>query len=340
MSGDKQEKARKLLDAQVAFMTDQLTGKAFKPIVREEVDHFYEVGRTLKVGDLVKPEKIARTARKYAVELPMTEGIDDLLHAIADHIYNHPRNEKNTFEDLLQEDDIRETLRTLLEMTELRQRIISEVAGNKLTVNLISDMLYRGIRGFVMEGTNMANAIPGASSFMKLGKSVMNRAAPSLEKNVETSIKKYISHNTRQIIKATEKRLEKSIENGDFEKAVMGFWDEIRDEQVSSLKRYVGQEELEDTMHAGLHVWKHVRETGYFSAIVDGVIEFFFERYGPRDLTSLIEELGITPEMMVDDAMNYAPDVLKMLKKKGILQDTLRRRLAPFYEAESTLALL
>lgn len=340
MSEDKKKKAEQLLEAQVAFHTAQLTGRGFRKLVKEEIDNFYAVGKDLKLQEMVSADQIRQTARKYAIEMPIPAVIPELIGEIADHIYNHPSHDRNTFADLIDDREVREILDVILEMKALRQRIISEIGGSRLTVNLISDMLYRGIRGFVLEGTNMASTIPGASSMMKLGKSMMNKAAPGLEKGAETSIKKYISHNTRQIIQATERRLEKSIEKGELEKAVLNFWDEIKDEQVATLRRYVAEEEIEDIMVTGLEFWKQFRKTRYLNAMIDAGIDFFFEKYGDSSLVELLEELGITPDMVLDDAMHYAPSIIKDLKKRGILQDTLRRRLAPFYADEKTLALL
>ena len=340
MSDDKNQKAEQLLDAQVDFAVAQLTGASFKKLVKEEVGEFFKVATTLKLNDMVSVEQIQQTARKYTVEMPISAAIPELMGEIADRIYNHPGHDNNSFSDLVHDREVRDAVEVILEMGELRQRLITEIGGSTLTLNLISDMLYRGIRGFVMEGTNMASAIPGASSMMKLGKSMMKKAAPDLEKTAEASIKKYISHNTRSIIRHTEKRLEKSIESGEFEKAVMGFWDEFKDQKIGELRRYMTRDELEDLLVTGLEIWQQIRQTRYFNALLDEGIQFFFDKYGDTTLDQLIAEMGVTEKMIIDDAHHYAPHIIKELKKRGILQDTVRRRLAPFWEDPKTLEML
>src|SRR5690606_10781310 len=187
----------------------------------------------------------------------------------------------------------------------LRQRLISEIAGSPLTINLISDMLYRGIQGFISQGTNMAGSIPGASSMLKLGKSVVSKAAPGLEKSAEQNIKKYIAHNTRSIIRQSEKRLEKAIESGEFRQAMLDFWDEIKEQKVATLRRYVTRDELEDAMVTGLEAWKQFRATRYFGNLLDAGVDFFFEKYGDTALDKLIGEMGVDKKMILDEALRY-----------------------------------
>lgn len=340
MSDEKKKKAEQLLEAQVDHMVAQLTGASFKKLVKEEVDHFFKVAATIRLNEMVSADQIKTTARKYTVEMPISAAIPELMGEIADRIYNHPGHDNNSFADLVHDREVRDAVEVILEMGELRQRLMSEIGGSALTLNLISDMLYRGIRGFVMEGTNMAGNIPGASSMMKFGKSMMSKAAPGLEKTAETSIKKYISHNTRTIIRHTEKRLEKSIESGEFEKAVMEFWDEFKDQKIGELRRYMTRDELEDLLVTGLEIWQQVRQTRYFNALLDEGIQFFFDKYGDTPLDELIGEMGVTRKMIIDDANHYAPHIIKELKKRGILQDTLRRRLATFWEDPKVLEML
>ena len=344
MTDAQRDKAEQLLNAQIAWIIAQLDEKEFKKLVKEEVNQFFKIAKTLKLNEVVSAEKVRVTARRYAVEMEISGAIPELIGEIADRLYNHPGHDKNSFEDLITDQEVAELLDVALEMKALRQRLISEIGGSPLTLNLISDMLYRGIQGFVSQGTNMAGNmagnIPGASSLLKLGKSAVSRAAPGLEKSAETSIKKYIAHNTRSIIRQSEKRLESAVESGELRQGILDFWDEIKEEKVASLRRYITRDELEDVMVTGLEAWKQFRETRYFGNLLDAGVDFFFHKYGDTTLDKLVGEMGVTKKMVNDEIMHYAPDIIALLKEKGILEETLRRRLSPFWHADSTLALL
>lgn len=344
MTDAQRDKAEQLLNAQIAWVMAQLDEKEFKKLLKEEVNQFFKVAKSLKLNDVVSAEKVRVTARRYAIEMDISGAIPELIGEIADRLYNHPGHDKNSFEDLITDQEVAELLDVALEMQALRQRLISEIGGSPLTLNLISDMLYHGIQGFVSQGTNMAGNmagnIPGASSLLKLGKSAVSRAAPGLEKSAETSIKKYIAHNTRSIIRQSEKRLEKAVESGELRQGILDFWDEIKEEKVASLRRYITRDELEDVMVTGLEAWKQFRETRYFGNLLDAGVDFFFHKYGDTTLDKLVGEMGVTKKMVNDEIMHYAPDIIAVLKEKGILEETLRRRLSPFWYADSTLALL
>ncbi|MBZ2189946.1 hypothetical protein K8B33_12620 [Alcanivorax sp. JB21] len=344
MTDAQRDKAEQLLNAQIAWIIAQLDEKEFKKLVKEEVNQFFKLAKTLKLNEVVSAEKVRVTARRYAIEMEISGAIPELIGEIADRLYNHPGHDKNSFEDLITDQEVAELLDVALEMKALRQRLISEIGGSPLTLNLISDMLYRGIQGFVSQGTNMAGNmagnIPGASSLLKLGKSAVSRAAPGLEKSAETSIKKYIAHNTRSIIRQSEKRLESAVESGELRQGILDFWDEIKEEKVASLRRYITRDELEDVMVTGLEAWKQFRETRYFGNLLDAGVDFFFHKYGDTTLDKLVGEMGVTKKMVNDEIMHYAPDIIALLKEKGILEETLRRRLSPFWHADSTLALL
>ena len=344
MTDAQRDKAEQLLNAQIAWIIAQLDEKEFKKLVKEEVNQFFKIAKTLKLNEVVSAEKVRVTARRYAVEMEISGAIPELIGEIADRLYNHPGHDKNSFEDLITDQEVAELLDVALEMKALRQRLISEIGGSPLTLNLISDMLYRGLQGFVSQGTNMAGNmagnIPGASSLLKLGKSAVSRAAPGLEKSAETSIKKYIAHNTRSIIRQSEKRLESAVESGELRQGILDFWDEIKEEKVASLRRYITRDELEDVMVTGLEAWKQFRETRYFGNLLDAGVDFFFHKYGDTTLDKLVGEMGVTKKMVNDEIMHYAPDIIALLKEKGILEETLRRRLSPFWHADSTLALL
>ena len=344
MTDAQRDKAEQLLNAQIAWIIAQLDEKEFKKLVKEEVNQFFKIAKTLKLNEVVSAEKVRVTARRYAVEMEISGAIPELIGEIADRLYNHPGHDKNSFEDLITDQEVAELLDVALEMKALRQRLISEIGGSPLTLNLISDMLYRGLQGFVSQGINMAGNmagnIPGASSLLKLGKSAVSRAAPGLEKSAETSIKKYIAHNTRSIIRQSEKRLESAVESGELRQGILDFWDEIKEEKVASLRRYITRDELEDVMVTGLEAWKQFRETRYFGNLLDAGVDFFFHKYGDTTLDKLVGEMGVTKKMVNDEIMHYAPDIIALLKEKGILEETLRRRLSPFWHADSTLALL
>jgi hypothetical protein len=74
--------------------------------------------------------------------------------------------------------------------------------------------------------------------------------------------------------------------------------------------------------------------------MIDTGIDCFFEKYGETNLCEIVDEMGITQEIMVGEAMRYVPPIIKMLKSKKLLEPVLRRNLEAFYGSKAVLAIL
>ncbi|MEY1662321.1 hypothetical protein [Isoalcanivorax beigongshangi] len=340
MTDSRHALATRLLDAQVQFVLDQLQGERFAERVREEIGQALALMDRTPLTTLVTAEQVRQTARRYAIEMPIPPAIPELIGEIAERVYNHPGHDTHRFGDVVSDQEVAEMVDVVLEMEVLHQRLLGQLAGSPITIRLISDLLYRGIRGFVDQGASVAGHIPGASSVLKLGKSVVNRAAPKLEKTAEASIKKYIAVNARSLIGQTEQRLERAIASGDVRRAVLDYWQEVKEQPLSRIKQYVTQDEIEDAMVAGLEFWKTFREARYLQAMIDAGIDWFFQKYGDGSLASLIEDMGVDSAMIEREILHYAPAILDHLREQGVLEQQVRRQLEPFWQAESTLALL
>ncbi|MCG8393185.1 MAG: hypothetical protein MI745_08885, partial [Pseudomonadales bacterium] len=78
----------------------------------------------------------------------------------------------------------------------------------------------------------------------------------------------------------------------------------------------------------------------YFNAMLESGVNAFFDKYGDTTLTELLDEVGVTRTMMLDDARRFLPPVMEKLRNEGLLEAWLRRHLEGFFRAEETLELL
>jgi len=67
--------------------------------------------------------------------------------------------------------------------------------------------------------------------------------------------------------------------------------------------------------------------------LIDAGVDGFFDRYGAVSLGELLEEIGITRDMLVADAMRFAPKAIEGLQRKGLLEGMIRRNLEGFYRS-------
>jgi len=111
---------------------------------------------------------------------------------------------KTRLSDLLSDQQFGEILDKLLEMKELRTRLLDESVGNPIYSALAADIVYPRHQG-LPDPEQAHRQHSRRRRAMKLGKSMMNRAAPKLEGAIEERLKGYVSRNIQSIVADDEK---------------------------------------------------------------------------------------------------------------------------------------
>jgi len=327
--------AQALLDAHVTFTLEQLSGKKLQQQVESLIDHLLEDSSKLKLADVVTPTMIKQTAHRYAIHHEIPPAIPELVGDIAREVYQLKSHDDNQLLDLLTDEQFREVMKKLVEMKPLRQRLIHETVNNPIYGEMISDVLYHGITDYITKNP-LTKMIPGAKTMMKFGKGVMDIASP----NAEQGIKKYIAQNINASMKQSEKFLEKNLTDEKITRVATDSWNEIKQNKVSVFRSYISEEDTEDFFVIGFEYWRGLRKTDYYLDIIDAGVDFFFKKYGKVTLNELLDEMGVDRDLMVAEAMHFAPHVLKALNKKGILEQVVRRQLEPFYSSAAAQKLI
>lgn len=327
------DKAQAMLDAHVAFTSGQLTGSGFGDLVEQHVDAALDDISDLKLGEVVSVDQVLATARFYASEMEIAAGIPELVGDISRELYNHPGHEETRLCDLISDKRFREFNKKISEMSELRRRIVHESVNNPVYADMIGDVLYHGIKNYLADNP-ITKRIPGASSMMKLGKSVMDMT------NVEESLKKYINHNIKASLRESERFLLSHLTDKALRDLLEDTWSKIKRRRVSEFRNYVAEEDVEDAFVIGFEYWRELRESEYYQGLVDAGVRFFFSKYQDSTLLEVLDEMGVTRDMIVRDVMHYVPGVLATLNEKKLLDPMIRRILQPFYESDEAQKLL
>ena len=329
------EKAQALLDAQVAYALEQLTGKQLEQQIEALVDNVLQDVSKLKLGDVVTPTMIKQTAHRYAIHHEIPPAIPELVGEVARELYQLKSHDENKLFDLLSDEQFRDLMKKVVEMKDLREKIIREAVSNPIYGEMISEVLYHGITDYITKNP-LTKKIPGAQSMMKLGKSVMDMASP----NAEAGIKKYIGQNINASLRQSEKFLIRNLSDEKITLIATDVWNEVKLSKISAFRDYVSETDIEDFFVIGFDYWRELRKTDYYRDMIDAGVDFFFRKYGNSTLNELLEEMAVDRDMIVAEAMHYAPHVLGVLGKKGLLEKAVRRQLEPFFHTEAAQKLL
>lgn len=332
-------KAEALLDAQVDWWLERLDAAALEPWIGEEVDALLADAAKLKLEEVVSRVDVQAVAKQYAAEIEPHGAIPELVGEIAQQLQAHPIQKKTKLGELMPDKQFREWLDKILELHAAREAIIHAALSNPVVTAVAGDLLYRGISGYLGE-SNLTKSIPGASSMLKFGKSMLAKATPKLDAAIETTLRKYIQQSLDATLRESEHSLKTLLTDELLRDSALDIWAGLKGTTVAEVRRTVSAEDVEELFVIGYEHWRKVRKTPYYSAMIDAGVAGFFDKYGKSPLTTLLQEMGVSREMILKDVLRFGVPALAVLKKKKLLEPLVRRWLAPFYASPAAAKLL
>ena len=122
--------------------------------------------------------------------------------------------------------------------------------------------------------------------------------------------------------------------------AVMEVWDLHAEDTVAGLRDYLPATDVAELAADGHALWLDLHATPWFAAVVDAAIDAFLAHHADATVGAVLDDLGVTDELLAIVVERHAADAVAALHATGALAPLLRRRLAPFFAAPSTLRLL
>lgn len=333
------DKAQALLDAQVAWWLDRLDAKALAPWVEAEVDALLADAAKLKLEEVVSRADVQAVAKQYAAELEPSGAIPELVGELAQALQSNPIQKKTRLAELMPDRQFREWLDKILELHAARDALIHAALSNQVVAAVAGDLLYRGISGYLGENS-LTKGIPGASSMLKFGKSMLAKATPKLDAAIEATLRKYIQQSLDATLRESEHSLKTLLTDDLLRESALEIWASLKGMSVAEVRATVTTDDVEELFVIGYEHWRSVRKTSYYGALIDTGVSGFFDKYGKTTLTTLLDEMGVSREMILGDVLRFGAPALAALKKKKLLEPLIRRWLAPFYASDVASKLL
>jgi len=332
-------KAQALLDAQVAWWLEQLEGKALESWIEQQVDTLLLDAQKLKLEEAVSRVTVQEIARHYAAEMEPHGAIPELVGEVAQAVQAHPIHRKTKLSELMPDRHFKDWLDKLLELKESREALIHAGLSNPVVNAMAGDLLYRGISGYLSQNSLTKN-IPGASSMLKLGKTMLSKATPRLDAAIESTLRKYIQQSLDATLRESEDSLKSLLTDDILRDSALEIWASLKGQTVAEVRATVSAEDLEELFVVAYEHWRSLRKTAWYGAVIDAGIAAFFDKYGKTSLAELLSEMGMERDGLVRDAMRFAPPALAALKKKKLLEPIARRLLEPFFASPAAIKLL
>lgn len=333
-------KAQALLDAQVAYTLSRLTAEDLSVTLEQELDLILANAPLLTLNDCVNAQMIKETVHRYAIELDLGAGVFDIIGDIARRVHGHHIHQQTTLNDILADRHFEQILDKILELDSIRDYVVKELVINPVYAGLASDVVYYGLRDYLL-----SQMVGGKKRAQKVGavfskaKDLVNRLPQGLEEAIEDSLRVYINQSIRHIIAESQSFLT-HIDQDKLRNGLLDIWDDVKQQPISTYQQLLTSLDVEELCVLSYEFWRDFRNTTYFKVLIDAGIDAFFQRYGDVTLDELLEEVGIKRDMLLADALRFAPPVLKKLNEKALLEPFVRRHLQDFYASEQVQAIL
>lgn len=331
---DRHPLADTLLDAHVAFLIDELCGRGLRAWITRSVDDAFAAVDALPLRRLVDREAVQHSIARFALDNALAEAVGELVTDAALRLRDNPVHESTTLGDCLPEASLSAILDRLLVQRDLRAQLVHALLTSEAYTGFVSELLYHGLQGWLSDNP-LAQAVPGARTAVKFGRSMLGRAG--LDRAVDERMRHYIDRSVHATAHVGERFLV-DIEDAALRDAALGLWRQLRDEPLARFTAQLDDAELEAWTDVGYRQWLHLRQGAWLREMIDSVVDVIFERYGDHAPGIILADLGIDAARIAAELSRHARPLLRALKKDGRLQGWLRGQLAPFYHSPQFMA--
>lgn len=321
-----------MLEAHVQFELARWHGAALRTTLAEEVAAIFAWAETIKLNELAAPAQVMGVIQRIVIDMPITDELVASMRESVQVVFELLQEESTPVQTILPRAIFDHITTSIAGMEGLRQEITRQIVTSEVYTQLISNVLYHGIKGYLLSENTITRKIPGASSLMKFGQNALSSTAPQLEKAIDRQLIAFIRDNLQETIRESERFLNGALDAATLRDVAEEVWAANAQTPLSTLAGYTDAATIDGVVEIVLAFWQNLRTTPLFLTLVEQVVRNFFLRYGKRRVSVVLAEIGVTLEMATNEVYAFVAPALETAQQSGYLEERIRARLAAFYE--------
>lgn len=325
-------KAQALLDAQLNFIAQHYQQS---DLVAAEVLGFFDWLQQQKISSIWSTQHINNLLQQQILSTPATSHLIEQIEAHLALALQHPQNEHTTIEDVLPVEVIDEMAKYIASKTEQRQKLIKKMVNNPTYTDLMTNLVQQSIQDYL--DNSMSKKIPGVGSFMKMGKSVLERATDA---NLEATLRHYLHKNIHKLSSLSEKLINLHFDDEKLYHLQAQIWHTIKKAPLSTLKHYILIDDLPKTVSMGEGIWNHLRQTPYLQQQLSFGVDAWVARHQDESFEKLLRDLNINNALLRQELCDLVMPILTQLYDSDYFMQRIRVYLEKFYASDEVSALL
>lgn len=331
--------AEQLLNAQVAWLVDQLTGPELPDLIAQDVDELLATGSRLPVRSLVGPAEVKSLIHLVLDKVPPSAAASTLVEAAADVAYDGPA-ENFTLADIVDRENVESLVGEVLGMTDVAEKFLDQIADSPLVAGLASRFVGRIVGDMVQANQAMADKIPGLGSLVSFGTSAAGKVVGAADKQLQQVLGDTAGKGATFAMRRLNKVVIDTLKDPTARDAALQVFDLYADKPVVRINQLGTREDIQRLAGLIQDIVIAGAPTEPVVALVDALVDAFFATYGDLPATTLLDDLGITRNDLVDQAAAIVPGLLAAAHESGELDRLIRARIAPFFSSPAVTAIL
>ncbi|MBF0118535.1 MAG: PAS domain S-box protein [Desulfobacterales bacterium] len=288
--------------------------------------------KKMKLKDIVNPEQIIGIIQRNVVDRPIADGILELTKEMSKKLLFSRQNQNTLLEDIFTRKQFDKIVNKGISLKNARNKSIQYVLSTSIYSKLISSVLYAGIKEYLLTENIVAKSVPGVSFLINMGRKAVNNIIPSLGTAVNNAIQNLIEKKTGDMVQLSQKILTEFLNEKQVLEMSDELWKSISKNPLSEYYNTIDANDMEDFITIGFEFWLHFRNTEYFQAVYKELVYYFFEKYGNESPNVIIEDVGISKEMITYEVIKLIFPGIEKALSLGYIEERIRARFSSFYE--------
>lgn len=331
--------AGRLLDAQVAWTVDRLTGEQQRDLVTGLVDDALVVAERATVADLLDPAEVRSLVRLLAGRVPPSAAASTFAESGAGILLENPAGEY-TLAELVDRGHVERLTDEALALTPSLERVLDDLTRSPLVASLASRFVGRLVNDVLAGNRAVAEKIPGVGSLMSIGAGVAGKAIGKTGEQFEQLFGDTAAKGAEFAMSRLNKIIIATLDDPQTRTAVLEIYDLYAD-------RPAGRHDSVLTADDAVRIAGLVQDMAITAAasepvlaLGDALVDGFFHTYADHPAALLLEDLDLSRDDLVARATAMAPAILAAAADSGELARMVREHLAPFYASAEVAAIL
>lgn len=331
--------ADRLLDAQVAWVMEELTGGRLLEVIERDVDELLAGAAQVRLDDIASAERVIGALDVLLASVPASTVATTLAQMTADQVHEGP-SEPFVPADVVDRGQVAALVDASLALRPMVGQVLDRLTESPLVGTLASRFVTRLVVDVLEANRSMAKKVPGVGSIVSFGTNAATRAVGVADRQVQSLLGDNATRGTAMAVRRLNGVVMTTLEDPDFRDAVLEVWDTWADEPFQGVGEGVARDDLRRLAVALQGIASTGAPTAPVRAFVAAWIQTVFQLHGETPMATLLDELGITRDDVLAVATGLVPPLVAAAAADGRLEQAVRTRLEPFFHSPEVTAIL